>query len=320
MNKESILQKLEDAGKMADHLPNTRDTYRRVIGNYLDLLKRGTVSNYQQFLNHTAVNGAPSSVRLALNAGVFFCSKVLGRERPVFDIPHCKKKTRVPVFMTHSECLAVFSFLNPEDRIKAQLAYGCGLRPSELFTLRLKDLDFEAGMLTIRGGKGDKDRTVRLPEALFPQLIEKVRMCHLEWQRDGSGGTICPVKLPSLQKKLGTRLLGSLAWRWLFASRVKHGNIRGHATARGFEEAVAKAVSEAGIVKWVTLRTFRHSYATNLLHAGVDIRTLQLQLGHTDVKTTEIYAHAIGSRGTASPLDRVEIAGNVIAHPWRASA
>lgn len=305
---------------MADHLPNTRDTYRRVIGQYLDLVERGIVGNYQEFLDHTAVHGAPSSVRLALNAGVFFCSNVLGRERPEFMIPRCRKKTRVPVFMTHSECMTVFSFLSGEDRLKAQLMYGCGLRPSELFQLRLKDLDFEARMLTVRSGKGDKDRTVRLPETLIPQLVEKVRMCHHEWRRDGEGATICPVRLPSLQKKLGARLLGSLAWRWLFSSRIKHGNIRGHATPRGFEEAISKAVSEAGIVKWVTLRTFRHSYATNLLHAGVDIRTLQLQLGHSDVKTTEIYTHAIGDRGTASPLDRVEIAGNIIAPKWRATA
>lgn len=320
MNRDAILKKLDDAGKKADHLPNTRATYRRVISYYLDLVDRKLVGDFQGFLDYVAVNGSPSSVRLALNAGVFFCSNVLGRERPVFRIPRAKKKTRIPVFLSHSECLAVFSFLNGEDLLKAQLLYGCGLRPSELFALRLKDIDFEAGMLIVRGGKGDKDRTVRLPQAIVPQLIEKVRCCHLEWKRDGSGDTICPVKLPSLQKKLGNRLLGSVAWRWLFASRVKHGKIRWHATTRGFEEAISKAVNEAGITKWITLRTFRHSYATNLLYAGVDLRTLQFQLGHSDVKTTEIYTHAIGSRGTGSPLDRPDIAGNVIRPEWRVSA
>ena len=301
---------------MADHLPNTRETYCRVIGYYLDLVAGKRVEDFQGYLDFLAVNGAPSSVRLALNAGVFFCSEVLGRERPVFKIPKCRKKTRIPVFMTHSECLALFEKLEGEDRLKAKLSYGCGLRPSELFNLRLKDVDLEAGMLTIRGGKGDKDRSVRLPNDLMGDLKERIDWCVRDWQRDGSGKTICPVARPSLRKKLGDRLLGSLAWRWVYPSRVKRGNERWQGTTRAFEEAIKKAAGEAGIVKWITLRTFRHSYATNLLGVGVDIRTLQFQLGHSDVKTTEIYAHAMGNKGTLSPLDHPALPANVISRKW----
>lgn len=311
MKDEDLLAAMEREGLLADHLPNTRQTYQRIIADYLAKLARREVKDFQGYLDFMAADKkvCSSSVRLVLNAGVFFCKKVLKREPPAFKLPPARRGKRVPVFMTHRECLAVLGRLERVPRLQCAMMYGCGFRPSEVMMMRLKDVDFGNGMLTVRGGKGDKDRTVRMPRSLEDELREQVARCKRFWERDHAAGRICPSPVPSLMRKLGRRLFATPAWYWLFPSRLAYPGERWHGTTHGVSAALKDAVEGAGIDKWVTLRTWRHSYATNLLHVGTDIRTLQVQLGHSKVETTEIYTHAIGARGTESPLDRRDVAG-----------
>lgn len=165
MNKELALEGLERAALLKNHRSTTRQTYRRIIGEYLDMVARKQVADFQDYLDHLRADRQISSsgVWLALNAGVFFCREVLKKQAPVFKMPPKGGGKRVPVFLTHRECLAIFPRLERVPSLQCRLMYGCGLRVTEMCQLRLKDLDFESGMLTIREGKGGKDRTVRLP-------------------------------------------------------------------------------------------------------------------------------------------------------------
>ena len=323
MSPESIqkaLAAMEREELIADHLPETRQTYGRIIADYLRLTAGGRVVDFQGYLDYLAGDKKVGSktVRQALNAGVFFCKRVLHKEPPRFNIPACRAGKRVPVFLTHRECMEILGRLDRVPRLQCALMYGCGLRVTEMVTLRLKDLDFEAGMVVVRGGKGDKDRTIRMPLSLVDEIQEQVRRCRSLWERDHAAGRVCPSPLPSLEKKLGRAVFGRLAWYWLFPSRLAHPGERWHATTHGVAKALTEAADRAGVVKRVSPHVFRHSYATNLLHLGTDIRTLQVQLGHTHVETTEIYTHAIGEKGTASPLDRRHgDEGNIIRPLWK---
>jgi site-specific recombinase XerD len=307
MNREQALAALERAELLADHLPTTRQTYRRVIADYLARVERKEIADFQGYLDFLSADLKVSSKTVwgALNAGVFFCKHVLGKEPPVFRMPPKRSGRRTPVFLTHPECLAILSQLERVQWLQCALMYGCGLRVSEMATLRLKDLDFASGMLTVRGGKGDKDRTVRLPQSLAPALEDQVRRCKAQWARDNAAGRICPSPSPSLMRKLGRAQFARLPWYWLFPSRVTRGEERWHCTPHGIAKAMVVAAEAAGILKRVSPHVWRHSYATNLLRSGTDIRTLQDQLGHTHVETTEIYAHAVGFRGAESPLDKL---------------
>lgn len=315
MKRAEALAAMEREELMADHLPTTRQTYQRIVGEYCDLLRSKRVADFQGYLNYLAADKQVSSktVRQALNALVFFYKRVVGTDPGRLDIPAGHGGRRVPVFMSHRECMAVLSRMERVPRLQSALMYGCGLRFSEMVQLRLKDLDFEAGMLTIRGGKGDKDRTVRLPKSLEGEILEQVNRCKRLWETDSKAKRVCPSPIPSLERKLGRAVFGRLAWYWLFPSRVVRGDERWHATPHGVAKALTLAAEAAGIIKRISPHVWRHSYATNLLHLGTDIRTLQIQLGHTHVETTEIYTHAVGDKGTASPLDRMhESATNII--------
>lgn len=307
MNKEMALQALERAELLKNHKSTTRQTYRQFIAEYLDKLASKQVSDFQGYLDYLRADRKISSsgVWTALNAGVFFCKHVLGKEAPVFKMPPKGQGRRVPVFLSHRECLAIFARLERVPSLQCRLMYGCGLRVSEMCQLRLKDLDFESGMLIIRGGKGDKDRTVRIPRSMVPELQDQVRRAKWLWEKDHAAGRICPIDNPSLMRKLGRAQFGRLEWYWLFPSRVARGEERWHSTPHGVAKALKDAAESAGIIKRVSPHVFRHSYATNLLQSGTDIRTLQDQLGHANVETTEIYTHAVGYRGTESPLDKL---------------
>jgi site-specific recombinase XerD len=321
MNKQLALEALERAELLKNHSSTTRESYRRVIADYLDMLARREISNFQGYLDHLRADRQISSsgVWKALNAGVFFCREVLKKEAPVFKMPPKGGGKRVPVYLSHRECLAIFDRLERVPSLQCRLMYGCGLRVTEMCQLRLKDLDFESGMLTIRGGKGDKDRTVRLPRSLVPELMEQVRRCRFLHEKDKAAGRICPIDNPSLMRKLGRATFGRLEWYYLFPSRVTRGEERWHATPHGVAKALKDAAEGAGIIKRVSPHVFRHSYATNLLQSGTDIRTLQDQLGHSNVETTKIYTHAVGFRGTESPLDKLGAVAPTNIHHLRLS-
>jgi len=252
-----------------------------------------------------------STQKQALNALVFFYKDVCGREEVILTVKFPKRRPRMPVVLSREEINRVLDLLEPLYRLPARLQYGSGLRLAELVTLRVKDLDLDCGTLTIRGGKGDRDRVTMLPTCLREPLARQVERSRKLWEQDRENdepGVFIPASLARKLPKAGVEF----GWHWLFPakglSRDPESGIirRHHLHEKVYGQAVRVAAKKAGITKRVTTHAFRHSFATHLLEAGADIRTLQELLGHENVTTTEIYAHAaqIGnSRGIASPLD-----------------
>jgi site-specific recombinase XerD len=309
MKLSDALAALDREQLIENHKSTTRETYRGWVHDYSRLLKDGTVADFQGYLDHLATVRRLSwkSRKQALNALVFFHRRVLKIEIPPnsLNIGIPTKGKRAPVFLTHQECLAVLSRLDRVNRLQSVLMYGCGLRVTECLTMRLKDIDLASGMITVRSGKGDKDRMVRLPQSFYAMIEEQIRRCRVQFERDRAADLIFPIDDPALMRKLGRPQFKRLPWYWLFPSRVVRGDERWHATTKGLEKPLKDAAEAAGILKRVSPHIWRHSYATNLLKSGTDIRTIQDQLGHADVTTTEIYAHAVGFRGTESPLDKL---------------
>ncbi|MEM8490105.1 MAG: integron integrase [Pseudomonadota bacterium] len=266
----------------------------------------------EAYLSHLAVDRgcSPATQRIALNAIVYLYVKFLGIELADVQFSKAQIKRRLPVVLVHAEVLKLLDHLAPKHRLMVELLYGCGLRLNELLSLRVKDLDFGLNTITVRSGKGDKDRTTMLPATLASRLGEQVAFVKKQHQRDiedGFGEVYLPFalarKYPSAARDLG--------WQYLFpATRIGQDPRSGvyrrhHLHETSLRKAVAKARKSSGILKPIRCHTFRHSFATRLLQQGYDLRTIQKLLGHSDVKTTEIYTHVLsrGAMGVRSPLD-----------------
>ena len=259
---------------------------------------------------------AYSTQKQALNALAHFFKYVCGVEEPIFNVKLRKTGTRVPVVLSKGETQRVFEKLDSPDgryKLAAQLQYGAGLRLSELVRLRIKDVDLERGMVTVRQGKGDKDRVTVLPKSLKEELTEQVERARQLWQGDRNAG-LAGVWLPGALARKYRRAAESFEWFWLFPARQVSVDPecgirrRHHLHGKVYNEAIKRAAMEAGIEKRVTSHALRHSFATHLLEGGTDLRTIQDLLGHEDITTTEIYLHvATGENGlgVVSPLDRV---------------
>lgn len=266
----------------------------------------------EQFLSWLAVglNCSPSTQATALNAIIFLYRQYFKRELVALDFKRAKVHRRVPVVFTANEVRQVISLLNNEQQLMASIMFGSGLRVSECLRLRIKDLDMERFEIYIRGGKGNKDRVTMLPASLANDLNRQVFSAGALHQKDlidGYGEVYMPF---SLAKKYVSASKG-LAWQFLFpASKLakdpRDGKLkRHHRHASYIQRAVKVAIKEARIFKHASCHTFRHSFATELLTSGYDIRTIQSLLGHADVATTEIYTHVLnkGGMGVRSPLD-----------------
>ena len=256
-----------------------------------------------------------SSQKQALNALVFFYRDVCGCEEIDLQVKMRKRPPRMPVVLTRSEINRVLDHLEPLYQTPARLQYGSGLRLSELVTLRVKDLDLDRGLLTVRGGKGDRDRVTVIPESLKEALQTQMAIARVVWETDRNN-KVPGVELPGGLGRKFSRAGEKWQWAWLFpASDLSRDPVTGirrrhHLHPKVYGAAISRAAAAAGIPKRVSSHALRHSFATHLLKSGSDIRTLQELLGHADVKTTEIYAHAaqIGnSRGVTSPLDLVKV-------------
>ena len=267
------------------------------------------------FLTHLAVDGgvAPSTQNQALNALVFLYRHVL--ERELGEIPgivRAERPPKVPVVLSPEEVGRVLAGLSGVNWLVACLQYGSGLRLMESVRLRVKDLDFDHRALFVRAGKGGKDRVVTLPDELVTPLRRQLEhRCNL-FEQDTAAG-VASVHLPHALARKYPNAAREWGWQYVFASGRLNRDPRSgerrrhHVDESSIQKAVRNALREAGIERPASCHTLRHSFATHLLERGADIRTVQEQLGHADVRTTQIYTHVIerGGRGVKSPLGSV---------------
>jgi integron integrase len=252
-----------------------------------------------------------STHRQALSALLFLYRQVFDVALPWLDeMERPQVKRRLPVVLTVAEVRAVLALFEGTHAVLAQLLYGTGMRISEALQLRTKDVDFERRVVVVRCGKGGKDRVVMLPAALEPPLRAQMKRAHALWQfdvRDGHGG----VQMPDALERKYPRAGISWAWFWVFPQAThstdpRSGVVRRHHVFdQTFQRAFKAAVQQAGVQRPATPHSLRHAFATHLLQAGTDIRTVQKLLGHSDVSTTMIYTHVLDVAGGAvrSPLD-----------------
>ena len=304
----------------ARHLSvRTEKTYIRWIRRFIFFhgkrhpleLEAPAVSSY---LSHLAADRhvTASTQNQALAAILFLYRDVLERDLEWLEgVVRARGAVRVPVVLTREEVQRVLDRLRGTLWIQASLLYGSGLRLMECARLRIKDLDFARGQITVRDGKGGKDRVTMLPDKVrgpLQQHIERVRRLHTRDLARGLGR----VELPYALARKYPNADRSWGWQWVFpATRFyvdqETGQPRRHHLHESvLQRAVKDAVRDAGIAVPATCHTLRHSFATHLLESGQDIRTIQELLGHTDVSTTMIYTHVLnrGPMGVRSPLDR----------------
>lgn len=263
------------------------------------------------FLTWLAVdrNVAAATQDQALNALVFLYAKVL--EKPLGEIgsvARSKKPKRLPVVLSHEEAMRIIGQLETPYRLMASLMYGAGLRVVEVSRLRIKDLDFYNSVLIVRDGKGAKDRTTLIPATLISELQRHIQQVEALWRRKEAPHQTA-VSLPFALDRKYPDANRSLHWQWLFPSHSistdSRGNaVRHHIHVSTIQKAVKTAVRQSGVSKPVGCHTFRHTFATELLRLGNDIRTVQELLGHSDLRTTQIYTHVLGQgfAGVRSPL------------------
>ena len=268
----------------------------------------------EQFLSDLAQKDrvAASTQNQALAALLFLYREVLALDLPWMDnVVRAKRMPRLPVVLSRTETSALLRSMAGREALMAGLLYGSGLRLMECLRLRIKDIDFARNEITVREGKGGKDRKTVLPESLRPALqaqIDQVRVQHARDLESGLGA----VSLPNALARKYLNAERELGWQYLFpAGRCGIDPLDGrqkrhHLDESVLQRAVRAAAKRANIIKPVSPHTLRHCFATHLMEAGTDIRTVQELLGHKDVTTTQIYTHVLnrGAHGVLSPLDR----------------
>lgn len=273
-----------------------------------------SAAEVRAFLTHLAVEGrvAASTQNQAQSALLFLYRQVLRLDLPsLHGIERAKRPRKLPLVLTRDEVRTLLdALIHPTFSLMGWLLYGSGLRLMECLRLRVKDVDFAYRQLTVRDGKGRKDRVTLLPERLHEPLrrhLAKVRALHEEDLARGFGGVYLPF---ALERKYPH---APRAWEWQYVFPAanlstdprSHTARRHHATEKSLQNAVKAAVRAAGLTKPASCHTFRHSFATHLLENGYDLRTIQELLGHQDVATTMIYTHVLNRPGLAikSPAD-----------------
>lgn len=269
----------------------------------------------EAYLNYLASTRrvSASTQSSALNAIAFLYRVVLKGKMPeLSQLRRIKRHKTIPVVMSTREVKETIERMNGTTRLMAELIYGTGLRINECMTLRVKDVDFDLNTITVRAAKGNKDRVTLLPQSIIPafrQHLLKIAQLHTADKLRGNGHVPMPnalyKKFPSASK--------SLSWQYVFPSsqiRPWHEmgkRVRWHASPSTLRRAFKRAANQSGIIKHVSPHTLRHSFASHLLAAGTDIRTIQNLLGHKNIETTMIYTHiAPDFNHVCSPLDHIK--------------
>jgi len=317
-SKPSLFTVVRDRMRLRHYSPRTEQSYiwwmRRFIrfcGNRHP--RELGVREITIFLTHLAVDlkVAASTQNQALQALLFLYRQVLGMELPLIDrLPRADRPRRLPVVLTRAEVRRVLCELRGSSRLIVSLLYGSGLRLNEALRLRVQDLDLERRVISVRSGKGGKDRVTVVPVELVAPLTRHLAALAAWFAREREGGGP-GVPLPHALRARHPDAWITLSWQWCFPSRTlcrdpyDGAMVRFHVHHRTVQRAVQKALHRAGITRPAGCHTFRHCFATHLLESGSDIRTVQVLLGHSSVKTTQIYTHALnpGDQGVKSPLD-----------------
>ncbi len=317
-NRSPFIESIRRTMRLRGYSIRTEKSYLYWIKSYIRFHKRkhpkemGKVEIIQ-FLDFLASdrNVTANTQRIALNALMFLYSKIL--EQPVANLGFkmASKPRYLPTVLSAKEAMLIIENLEGVHQLIVKMMYGSGLRVSEALGLRVQDIDFERNSVTIRNGKGNKDRVTLLSQKLKSSLLVQIDKA-LELQQLDNTNSVGPSMPDALSRKYpnGFRQPG---WMFIFPSvslchhPINNRLCRHYLHTTVIRKALKRARVASNIHKRVTCHTFRHSFATHLLEAGTDIRTVQELLGHTDVKTTQIYTHIIGKHyaGTSSPLDRI---------------
>ena len=314
-----ITEKLRKILRRKHYSYRTEKTYLEWVRRFAEFTEYKTPEaltgeDFQDFLTYLAVERrvAPSTQNQALNALVFFFREGLERDiGPYIEAVKAREKRRLPVVLSREEVEAVLAELEEQYYLVCALMYGGGLRVSEAVRLRIKDLDFGRGLITVYSGEGDRDRVTVLPRKLEPEFEVHLAKVKEIYERDRKAG-VAGVYLPHALERKYPHAGKEWGWFWVFPSRelsvdprtetVRRHHIHPTAVQRAFKKALRKA----GIEKPATVHSLRHSFATHLLEDGYDIRTIQELLGHKSIRTTMIYTHIVGKHiaRVISPFDR----------------
>jgi len=312
-----LLDQVRRVARLKHYSIRTEQAYTEWIRRYINFHKKRHpremgAAEITEFLSFLAINRnvAPNTQAQALNALLFLYDKVLNKPiDSVADFVRPKKKQKLPVVLTQSEIRLMLKQLNGKYWLAACLLYGSGLRLMECVRLRVNNIDFDHKALFILNAKGGKDRVVTLPDELIVPLqqhLQNVKMMHQKDLVDGFGAVYLPYALERKYPAAPTQ------WGWQYVFPASERSIdprtnierRHHFNEQALQRKVRMAIRAAGIDKPASCHSLRHSFATHLLERGMDIRTVQEQLGHKDVRTTQIYTHVLNRGGNAviSPL------------------
>lgn len=315
-----LLEQVRHRLRLKHYSLRTERTYIAWIRNFILFHHKRhpremSAADVEAFLSYLAVdrNVSPSTQNQALHALLFLYKEVLVMDLPWLDgIVRAKPSRHLPTVLSVQEVHALFAAIpDPALNLFVRLLYGTGMRLMEGLRLRIKDLDFARNAIAIRDGKGSKDRVTVLPQTLKPLLLKQVKRALAQHESDISAG-LGQTWLPYALQRKYPNAPTETAWQYVFPAAqlsidpLSKQQGRQHLDPKRVQRAVKQAAGIAEINKTVTPHVLRHSFATHLLESGNDIRTVQELLGHSDVKTTQIYTHVLnrGPGGVLSPLDR----------------
>ena len=317
MNNSPFMKKVRDTLRLKQMALSTERSYCYWIRFFIryhnyaspEAIRSADVTS---FLTHLAVTRhvSPNTQNQAFNALLFLFRHVLNIPLDNVDAVRAKEVRRIPVALSGNEVRLVLDQLNPPFSTMIQLAWGAGMRKMEILRLRIKDVDFERQSITVREGKGRKDRITVLPLCVVEDIKQSISRTEHLHQLDVAEG-FGTVQMPFALEKKYPNQARSLHWKFVFAAHQRSIDPRSgverrhHLHPTALEKQLKNAVARAGVRKKISTHTFRHTFATQLLESGYDIRTVQELLGHSDVKTTQIYTHVLNRGGNAvlSPAD-----------------